>query len=166
MSERIKEQELLEKLHEKEDLQGINIRKDRKGKEGSIAVLSFGTEEPAQAAIGEVDKTEQYTAKKLTQTNLENMLRAESTKEQNMINQVVKLCYACKAEDDEIKDCKKRKNILLRYTDIRYTNTREIKEKMEQYGTVINIRNRKNEYEKHKKRAWYVLQQKQKLKKQ
>ena len=119
MSERIKEQDLLEKLHEKEDLQGINIRKDRKGKEGSIAVLSFGTEEPAQAAIGEVDKTEQYTAKKLAQTNLENMSRAESTKEQNMTNQVVKLCYACKAEDHEIKDCKKRKNILLRYTDIK-----------------------------------------------
>ena len=53
--ERIKEQDLLEKLHEKEDLQGINISKDRKGKEGNIAVLSFGTEESAQAAIGETN---------------------------------------------------------------------------------------------------------------
>ena len=40
LSERIKEQEVLEKLHEKEDLQSLNIRKDRKGKEGNIAVLS------------------------------------------------------------------------------------------------------------------------------
>ena len=56
LSERIKEQDLLEKLHEKEDLQGINIRKDRKRKEGNIAVLSFGTEESAQAAIGETNK--------------------------------------------------------------------------------------------------------------
>ena len=77
LSERIKEQDLLEKLHEKDNLQSINIRKDRKGK---IAVLSFGTEESAQAAIGEINKTEQYTAKKLAQTNRENMSRAESTK--------------------------------------------------------------------------------------
>ena len=32
LSEGIKQQDLLEKLHEKQDLQGINIRKDRKGK--------------------------------------------------------------------------------------------------------------------------------------
>ena len=35
LSEGIKEQDLLEKLHEKQDLQGINIRKDRKGKGGN-----------------------------------------------------------------------------------------------------------------------------------
>ena len=40
LSERIKEQDVLEKLHEKEDLQSLNIREDRKGKEGNIAVLS------------------------------------------------------------------------------------------------------------------------------
>ena len=129
LSERIKEQDqdLLEKLHEKDNLQSINIRKDRKGKEGNIAVLSFGTEESAQAAIGEINKTEQYTVKKLAQTNCKNMSRPESAKKQNMTNQAVKLCYACKAEDHEIKDCKKRRNILLRYTDSRYTNTREMK---------------------------------------
>ena len=40
LSERIKEQDVLEKLHEKEDLQSLNIREDRKGKEGNIAVRS------------------------------------------------------------------------------------------------------------------------------
>ena len=40
LSERIKEQDVLEKLHEKEDLQSLNIREDRKGKEGNITVLS------------------------------------------------------------------------------------------------------------------------------
>ena len=114
LSERIKEQDLLEILHEKEDLQSINIRKDRKGKEGNIAVISFGTEESAQAAIGEINKTEQYTAKKLAQTNWENMSRPDSAKKQNMTNQAVKPCYACKAEDHEIKDYKKRRNRLLR----------------------------------------------------
>ena len=127
LSERIKEQDLLEKWHEKDNLQSINIRKDRKGKEGNIAVLSFGTEESAQAAIGEINKTEQYTVKKLAQTNWENMSRPESAKKPNMTNQAVKLCYACKEEDHEIKDCKKRRNILLGYTDSRYTNTREMK---------------------------------------
>ena len=76
------------------------------------------------------------------------MSREESTKEQNMTNQPVKLCYACKAEDPEIKDCKKRRNTLLRYTNIR-----EMKEKMEQYGTVISVRNRKSEYEKTQKKS-------------
>ena len=91
LSERIKEQDLLEKLHGKEDLQGIKIKKDRKRKEGNIAVLSFGTEESAQVATGEINKIEQYTAKKLAQTNQENMSRVESTKEQNMTNQAAKL---------------------------------------------------------------------------
>ena len=90
LSEGIKEQDLLEKLHGKEDLRSMKIRKDRKGKEGNIAVLSFGTEKSVQAATGEI-----------------------------------------KAEDHEIKDCKKRSNILLRYTDSRYTNIREMNEKME-----------------------------------
>ena len=53
LPKRIKEQDLLEKLHKKEDLQSIKIRKDRKGKQGNIAVLSFGTEKSVQAAIGE-----------------------------------------------------------------------------------------------------------------
>ena len=96
LSERIKEQDLLEKLHEKQDLQDINIRKDRNGKEGNIVVILTGTEESAQAAIGEINKRQQYTAKKLGQNNRENMRRTESTKEQNMVNQVVKQCYACK----------------------------------------------------------------------
>ena len=81
------------------------------------------------------------------------MSRAKSTKEQNMANQAVKQCYACKAEDHEIKDCKKRRNILLRYTDSRYINTREMKENMEQYGTVISTRNKKSEYEKTQKES-------------
>ena len=65
----------------------------------------------------------------------------------------MKQCCACKAEDHEIKDCKKRRNILLRYTDRRYTNTREMKEEMEQYRTVISIKNRKSEYEKTQKES-------------
>ena len=116
-------------MHEKQDLQGINIRKDRKEKKGNIAVVSFGTEESAKTAIGEINKTEQYTARKLGQNNRENMAETESTKEQNKANHVVKQCYACKAKDHEITDWKKRRNILLRYTDIRYRNTREMKEK-------------------------------------
>ena len=70
-----------------------------------------------------------------------------------MTNQAVKLCYGCKAEDHKINDCKKRRNILLRYTDSIYANTREIKEKMEQYRTVVSIRNRKSEYEKIQKES-------------
>ena len=135
-------------MHEKQDLKGIKTRKDRKGKERNIEVLSFGTEQSAQAGI-----EEQYTATKLGQSNQENTPRAESKKEQNMANQVVKKYYACKAEDHEIEDCKKSINILLTYTDSRYTNTREMKEKMEQYGTVISIRNRKSEYEKTQKES-------------
>ena len=115
LSERIKEQDLLEKLHEKVDLQGINIRKDRKGKEGNIAVLSFGTEESAQAAIEEINKTEQYTAKKLAQTNRENMSRAESTKEQNMTNQAVKLCYDARQKIMKSRTAKRRE---IYYLDI------------------------------------------------
>ena len=153
LSERIKEQDLLEKLLEKEGLLGINIKKDRKGKEGKIAVLSFGTEESAQTAIAEINKIEQYTAKKLAQNNRENTSRADSTKEQNMANQAVKQCCACKTEDHEIKDCKKRINILLRYTDSRYTISREMKEKTDQYGTVISIRNKKSEYDKTQKES-------------
>ena len=59
--------------------------------------------------------------------------------------------YACKAEDDEIKDCKKKRNVLLRYTGSRYISTKWMKQKMEQYGTVISIGNRKGEYEKTQK---------------
>ena len=153
LSERIKEQDVLEKLLEKEALQGINIRKDRKGKEGKIPGLSFGTEESAQTAIAKTNKTEQYTATKLAQTNRENMSRADSTKEQDMANQAVTQCCACKTEDHEIKDCKKRINILPRYRGSRYTITREIKEKTEQYGTVTSIRNKKSEYEKTQKES-------------
>ena len=70
-----------------------------------------------------------------------------------MANQTVKQCYVCKVEDDEIKDCKKRRNMLLRYTESRYTNTRGMKEKMGQYGIVMSIRNRKTEYEKTQKES-------------
>ena len=93
------------------------------------------------------------------------MPTTESTKEQNIGNKVVKQCYTCKAEDHEIKDWKMKRNMLLRYTDSRYTNAREMKEKMEQYGT-ISIRNRKMNMRKHKKNVWYVLQQKQKQREQ
>ena len=95
---------------------------------------------------------QQNTAKKLAQTNRDNMPGAESAKEQNMANQAVKQCYTCKGEDHEIKNCKKRRNMLLRYSDSRHTNTREMKEKMDQYGTVISIGNRKSEYEKAKRK--------------
>ena len=59
LSQRIKEQDLLEKFHGKEDLQGIKIRKNRKGTEGNITVLSSKTKESVQAATGEINKTEQ-----------------------------------------------------------------------------------------------------------
>ena len=55
--------------------------------------------------------------------------------------------------------------MLLRYNDSRYTNTREVKEKMQHYGT-ISIRNRKMNMRKHKKNVEYVLQQKQKQREQ
>ena len=43
-----------------------------------------------------------------------------------MANQGVKQYYAWKAEDHEIKDCKKRRNNMLRYTGSRYKrNERE-----------------------------------------
>ena len=81
-----------------------------------------------------------------------------------MANQVVKQCYACEVEDHEIKDCKKRRNILLRYND-RYTNTRKINEKMEQYGKVISIRNKKSEYEKTQKESMVCFAKKAEAKK-
>ena len=49
------------------------------------------------------------------------MSRAESTKEQNMTNQAMKLCYVRKAEDHEIKDCKMRE---IYYLDILTQDTR------------------------------------------
>ena len=143
-------------MHKKQDLKDINIRKDRKGKEGNIAVLLFETEETTQAANGEVNKTEQYTGKKLGQSNRANTPRTESTKEQKQYGKSsseAMLSMLSKVEDDEIKDCKKRRNILLRYTESRYANTREIKEKMGQYGIVMSIRNRKTEYEKTQKES-------------
>ena len=84
-----------------------------------------------------------------------------------MANQVVKQCYACKAEDHEIKDSKKRINILLRCTDSRYTSTREMKEKVWPYGRLIIIKKTgKVKMRKCKKKVWYVLRQKQKQKEQ
>ena len=66
----------------------------------------------SREAIGEINKTEQYTAKKVGQNNQDNATRTKNTKEQNKANQVGKPCYACKAEENEIKHCKKRRNIL------------------------------------------------------
>lgn len=88
--ERINERDLSEKLHEKQDLLGINIRKDSKWKEGNIAVASFGAEEPAETIIWEINKTEQHAAKKLGQNNQGNLTRTESTKERSQANQAVK----------------------------------------------------------------------------
>ena len=59
LSERIKEQEVLKKLHEKEDLQSLNIRKDRKGKEGNIAALS----------LEQKNKCRQHLEKSIKQNN-------------------------------------------------------------------------------------------------
>ena len=64
LSERINGQDLSEKLHEKQDLEGINIKKDRKIKERYTAVVAFGTGEYAETATGEINKTEQFTQKK------------------------------------------------------------------------------------------------------
>ena len=47
--------------------------------------------------------------------------------------------------------------MVLRYTDIRDTSIKEIKEKMEQYGTVISIRNKKSEYEKIQKESMVYM---------
>ena len=68
-----------------------------------------------------------------------------------MANQVVKQCHACKAEDNEIIDYKKRRNILLRYSNTRYTKARKMKERTKQQGAEITIRNRKSEYGKTQK---------------
>ena len=81
MSERINEQDLSEKFHEKQIFLGITVRKYRKGKEENIAAASFGIEESAETTIGEVSKTKQYTEKKLGQSNQDNTSRTESTKE-------------------------------------------------------------------------------------
>ena len=52
LSEGINEQDLIENLQEKQDLQGINIRNDRMGKEGNTAVFLIGAEELAEKEIG------------------------------------------------------------------------------------------------------------------
>lgn len=64
LSEKINGQDLSEKLHEKQDLEGINIKKDRKIKERYTAVVACGTGEYAETATGEIKKTEQFTHKK------------------------------------------------------------------------------------------------------
>ena len=60
--------------------QGINFSKVRKGKEANISVVSFGADESAKAAIGEINKIEQYTTKKLAQNKQNSTQRTESTK--------------------------------------------------------------------------------------
>ena len=42
---------------------------------------------------------------------------------------------------------------LVRYTGSRYTSTREMKERTEQYGTVISIKSKKRKYEKTQKES-------------
>ena len=59
--------------------QGINFSKVRKGKE-VVSVVSFGADESAKAAIGEINKIEQYTTKKLAQNKQNSTQRTESTK--------------------------------------------------------------------------------------
>ena len=65
LSEIINEWDLLENLHNKQDLQDINIKKDNKEKEGNIRLVSFGTEKPTETTIRENNKTWQHTSKKL-----------------------------------------------------------------------------------------------------
>ena len=78
----------------------------------------------------------------------------------------MKECYARKADDHEIKDRKKERNLLLRYTNSKYTNIREMTEKMQQYGTVTSIKNKKGEFEETQKESVVFLQQNQKQKEQ
>ena len=92
--------------------------------EGNISVVSFGTEESAETAIGEINKIERYATKKLGQNKQNNTPRSETTKEQIKSNQLGTQYYACKVEDHEIKDFKKRRNVLLRYTGSRYISTK------------------------------------------
>ena len=67
-------------MHEKQDFKAkTSVKIEIERKEIFLGV-SFGTEESAQAAIGEINKTEPHTAKKLGQNNWENMPRAKSTK--------------------------------------------------------------------------------------
>ena len=70
----------------KEDLQGINIRKDRKEKKEKYCSTFIWNRIIRTGS----NWKNQYFAKKLAQTHWENMLKAESTKEQNIANQAVK----------------------------------------------------------------------------
>ena len=72
----------------------------------------------------EINKTEQYTAKKLGKNNLCNASRTKNMQKRNKANQVGKQSYACKADDHKIKNCRNGRNTLLRLSDNRYTSTK------------------------------------------
>lgn len=65
LSEKINGQDLSEKLHEKQDLEGINIKKDRKIKERYTAVVACGTGEYAETATGEIKKNRTIHTQKI-----------------------------------------------------------------------------------------------------
>ena len=101
--------------------------------------------------LEKLTKIEQYTTTKLAQKKQNNIQRTESTKEQNKANRLETQYYAWKVEDHEIRDCKNARNILLRYIGSRYISTKWMNEKIEQYGTVLSIENRKGECKKPQK---------------
>ena len=65
-----------------------------------------------------------------------------------------KKCYACNSSEHQIKECTKKKNILVKYKVRGYTySERELKEMMEEYGKVKRIKSRKSSYDSSFKKS-------------
>ena len=58
-----------------------------------------------------------------------------------------KKCYACNSSEHQIKECTKKRNILVKYKERGYTySERELKEMMEEFGKAKGIKSWKSSY--------------------